>query len=438
MKRPAVFFDRDNTLIVSDGYLGDPSKVVLVSGAAAAVARARRLGFAVVVFSNQSGVARGMFSEEDVQAVNTRMEELLAAEDAGAVIDRHEFCPFHPDGTIDVYARESDRRKPKPGMILSAAKALALDLERSWVIGDAPRDIEAGKAAGCRAVLFDDPSLRKSAAAEMDGTATPDHVAPTLAGAMDHVERQMHGGEAPAGPVASVQMDSSGQTAVMRSAAEPREDTGGVEGAERAAIRGVRWDEAREGEHDSGAERPAPAPATPSVSQPPPEGPKPAKRVPKVAIGSRYVPPEGGEARKTIRREGVIARGEEARERAATPEPLATNQANGEDDAAKTPRKPGEKPWREPAPEPPPTQLGRVESLLEQIFSELRRQHEQRDQDFSVSKLLAGIVQVIALAVWFLGYIRARGDAEWLLIYVMVGIAMQTLTIALLIMSRQR
>src|SRR5438477_7885080 len=165
MKRPAVFFDRDNTLIVSDGYLGDPAKVALVNGAADAVARARKFGFAVVVFSNQSGVARGLFSEEDVQAVNRRMDELLVAENAGAVVDRHEFCPFHPQGTIDVYARESDRRKPKPGMILSAAEKLALDLSRSWVIGDAARDIEAGKAAGCRAVLFTDPTLSKSPAA---------------------------------------------------------------------------------------------------------------------------------------------------------------------------------------------------------------------------------------------------------------------------------
>ena len=96
MKRPAVFFDRDNTLIVSDGYLGDPSKVVLVEGAADAVARVRGLGFATVVFSNQSGVARGMFGEDSVHAVNARMDELLMDNNPAAVVDRHEFCPFHP------------------------------------------------------------------------------------------------------------------------------------------------------------------------------------------------------------------------------------------------------------------------------------------------------------------------------------------------------
>src|SRR3954468_3474211 len=175
MKRPAVFFDRDNTLIASDGYLGDPAKVSLIPGAADAIARVRGLGFAVVVFSNQSGVARGMFSEEDVQAVNSRMDELLIAENPGAVIDRHEFCPFHPEGTVDVYARESDRRKPRPGMILSAAEKLALDLTRSWVIGDAGRDIAAGKAAGCRAILFTDTSLARSPAANEAPAVEPDY-----------------------------------------------------------------------------------------------------------------------------------------------------------------------------------------------------------------------------------------------------------------------
>src|SRR2546423_3169307 len=189
MKRRAVFFDRDNTLIVSDGYLGDPAKVVLINGAADAVARARKLGYAVVVFSNQSGVARGLFSEEDVQAVNKRIDELLVAENAGAIVDRHEFCPFHPEGKIDVYARESDRRKPKPGMILSAADKLALDLSKSWVIGDAPRDVEAGKGAGGRAILFSDRGRQGSPAAAARSIADPDYVVGALAEAIDNIER---------------------------------------------------------------------------------------------------------------------------------------------------------------------------------------------------------------------------------------------------------
>src|SRR5689334_19901354 len=126
MKRPAIFFDRDNTLIVSDGYLGDPDKVVLMDGAADAVARARSLGFATVICSNQSGVARGMFDEEAVNRVNRKIDQLLQMANRAAVIDRHEFCPFHPEASVDKYRQDSESRKPKPGMILAAADKLAL------------------------------------------------------------------------------------------------------------------------------------------------------------------------------------------------------------------------------------------------------------------------------------------------------------------------
>src|SRR3954470_9074932 len=115
MKRPAVFFDRDNTLIACDGYLGDPAAVTVIAGAADAVARARQLGYAVVVVSNQSGVARGMFGEDEVRAVNARLDEVLRNENPDAIIDRHEFCPFHPEATVAAYRQESDRRKPGAG-----------------------------------------------------------------------------------------------------------------------------------------------------------------------------------------------------------------------------------------------------------------------------------------------------------------------------------
>src|SRR5258706_6669029 len=100
MKRPAVFFDRDNTLMACDGYLGDPSQVVLVEGAADAVARARALGDAAVVISNQSGVARGMFDEEAVWGGKLRRGGFLEAEEPGVVVDRQEVCAFYPDRRV--------------------------------------------------------------------------------------------------------------------------------------------------------------------------------------------------------------------------------------------------------------------------------------------------------------------------------------------------
>src|SRR4051794_30534553 len=193
MKRPAVFFDRDNTLIVSDGYLGDPSKVVLVDGAADAVARVRQLGYATVVFSNQSGVARGMFAEDAVHAVNAKMDEQLLDGNPTAVVDRHEFCPFHPEAMVEAYRQESPLRKPRPGMILQAAEKLALDLSRSWAVGDAPRDVEAGHAAGCRTILIKDPSLPPSAAANSASDVEPTFVVSSLREAVDVIERETLG-----------------------------------------------------------------------------------------------------------------------------------------------------------------------------------------------------------------------------------------------------
>jgi D-glycero-D-manno-heptose 1,7-bisphosphate phosphatase len=198
MKRPAIFFDRDNTLIVADGYLGDPSRVQLVEGVATAITRGRELGFAIIAFSNQSGVARGMFSEDDVRAVNARVDELLVEQDAKAKIDRHEFCPDHPEATVEQYRRDSDRRKPGAGMLRSAAEALDLDLSKSWVIGDAPRDIEAGHAAGCRTILFAHPDLPRSPAADAEMKVKPDHTCATLEEAIDIIAKANGGSRASA------------------------------------------------------------------------------------------------------------------------------------------------------------------------------------------------------------------------------------------------
>src|SRR4051812_39669225 len=208
MRRRAVFFDRDNTLIVGNEYLGDPDKVVLMPGAADAVARARAMGFAVVIVSNQSGVARGMFDEDAVRAVNRRLDELLKAENSAALIDCHEFCPFHPEGTVERYRNESPLRKPKPGMILAAAERLALDLRGSWLIGDAPRDVEAGHAAGCRTILFQPEGVAPSPAAQQAWRVQPEFVVTTLEEAMDYVE-QHQGDEVVTAPVAPARSSDS-------------------------------------------------------------------------------------------------------------------------------------------------------------------------------------------------------------------------------------
>lgn len=165
----AVFLDRDNTLIPNDGDLGDPAEVRLLAGVAVALRRLADAGFRLVVVSNQGGVARGAYDEADVDAVHRRLAGLVD-ETAGRsdVIARFYYCPFHPEGTVAAYTREHPWRKPQPGMLLAAEADLGLDLARSWLVGDQPRDVEAGRAAGCSTILI---SADEDAIAESGATA---------------------------------------------------------------------------------------------------------------------------------------------------------------------------------------------------------------------------------------------------------------------------
>ncbi|MFM9957418.1 MAG: D-glycero-alpha-D-manno-heptose-1,7-bisphosphate 7-phosphatase [Phycisphaerales bacterium] len=150
--RPAIFFDRDDTLIACrtvtpDGDLGDPALVQLLPGALEACRALKRAGYFLAVVSNQGGVARGKYGLDQVGACNDRLNELLEH-----AIDAFRFCPYHPSGTVCGMSREHPWRKPAPGMLLDIAQHHHIDLARSWMIGDAERDVEAGLAAGCRAI----------------------------------------------------------------------------------------------------------------------------------------------------------------------------------------------------------------------------------------------------------------------------------------------
>jgi D-glycero-D-manno-heptose 1,7-bisphosphate phosphatase len=155
IKHKAVFLDRDNTLIEDPGYISDPKQVKLLPGAAASLAQLRKMDFKTIVVSNQSGVARGLFTEEALAQIHHQLEKLLA--DEGAYLDAIYYCPFHPDGTVAKYKMESPLRKPAPGMLLKAAQEHGIDLSESWMIGDSYRDIEAGKRAGCKTILINNP-----------------------------------------------------------------------------------------------------------------------------------------------------------------------------------------------------------------------------------------------------------------------------------------
>lgn len=141
MKR-AFFLDRDGVIIEQVEYIKDPDEVKLTPGAVDALKLIHRSGFLAVVVSNQSGIARRKFTLDELMAVQTRMYELLAAQDEK--IDGFYFCPHDPH--VDV----CPCRKPKPGMILQAARELDIDVAASFMIGDRPADVETGLNAGCR------------------------------------------------------------------------------------------------------------------------------------------------------------------------------------------------------------------------------------------------------------------------------------------------
>lgn len=149
--RPAVFLDRDGTVIEEVNYLSRVDQVRLLPGAAEAIARLNRSGFAVIVVTNQAGIARGYFAEERVAEVHDRLTNLLCR--AGARVDAFYYCPHHDTEGVGSYRIVCDCRKPKPGMLLAAARDHGLDLTRSWMIGDKLCDVAAGAAAGCTTVL---------------------------------------------------------------------------------------------------------------------------------------------------------------------------------------------------------------------------------------------------------------------------------------------
>ena len=155
MAHKAVFLDRDDTLVDDPGYIQRPEQVMLLPGAAEALVQLKKMGYLLVVVTNQSGVARGLVTEEDLEQIHQKLKSLLAAE--GAEIDAIYYCPYHPKGTLKDFSIESNLRKPNAGMFFQAEEELQVNLDQSWMIGDSYRDIQAGKAAGCHTILVDVP-----------------------------------------------------------------------------------------------------------------------------------------------------------------------------------------------------------------------------------------------------------------------------------------
>jgi len=149
--KPAIFLDRDGTVIEQVHHLVDPDHVSLIPGAAHALARLREHGFLCVIVTNQSVLGRGLLDVAGLDRVHSRMNDQLAL--AGAAVDAIYYCPTVPVGTDPTCIEDPDR-KPGPGMLLRAAQELSIALDRSWMIGDSLSDLYAGENAGCHESLL--------------------------------------------------------------------------------------------------------------------------------------------------------------------------------------------------------------------------------------------------------------------------------------------
>ena len=163
--RPAVFFDRDGTINADMGYTYRLDDLLFLPGAIAAVKRVNNQGWYAFLVTNQSGVARGLFAETDVQAFHGLMQDRLRA--AGAHFDDIRYCPHHPDGKVEAYARACDCRKPKAGMILDLMRSWPVIRADSFVVGDSDSDMQAAQAAGLRAVRYEGGNLDALLAAHL-------------------------------------------------------------------------------------------------------------------------------------------------------------------------------------------------------------------------------------------------------------------------------
>ena len=148
----AIFFDRDGVLNEEVGYLWEVERFKWIDGAREAIKFCNECGFVTVVVTNQSGIARGMYTSREVENLHAFMQRSLS--EVGAHIDAFYYCPHHPEGSVAEFSIVCDCRKPKPGLIQKACSELDIDPAQSILFGDSKRDLDAAQAAGLRAGIF--------------------------------------------------------------------------------------------------------------------------------------------------------------------------------------------------------------------------------------------------------------------------------------------
>jgi len=186
-KKTAVFLDRDGTIIVDAHFLDDPDRIELLPGTVEGIKRFNDEEIPVIILTNQSGVARGLITEEIIEQIHNRLIELL--EIRGAKIDRIYYCPHHPEGTIEGFRKDCTCRKPKTGMAVKAAEDMNIDLSSSYVVGDKESDMQLARNINAKAILV---RTGKGNDTEQDSSENAyDNVFDTLSGAADFIVRRI-------------------------------------------------------------------------------------------------------------------------------------------------------------------------------------------------------------------------------------------------------
>ncbi|MDU4092920.1 MAG: D-glycero-beta-D-manno-heptose 1,7-bisphosphate 7-phosphatase [Pantoea sp.] len=174
-KVPAIFLDRDGTVNVDHGYVHEIDDFQFIDGVIEAMQELKKMGYALVLVTNQSGIARGMFSEDQFMQLTEWMDWSLA--DREVDLDGIYYCPHHPEAAVESYRQQCDCRKPQPGMLLSAMKELNIDMAASYMVGDKIDDVQAGKAAGVGTTVL----VRSGKPVTADGENVADWVIDSLA-----------------------------------------------------------------------------------------------------------------------------------------------------------------------------------------------------------------------------------------------------------------
>jgi D-glycero-D-manno-heptose 1,7-bisphosphate phosphatase len=190
-RRPAVFFDRDGTLNEEVEFLSAPEQLRLIPGAGRAVRAVNENGFLAVVISNQSGIARGLFTEADLIPIHAKFRQELGAN--GARIDRIYYCPHHPTAGIPPYRVDCECRKPRPGMLRRAEEEMGVDLSGSYVIGDRTVDVLAGRNAGAKGILVLTGYGVTAAGECREQGIVPDYIAPSVGEAVNFILNERKG-----------------------------------------------------------------------------------------------------------------------------------------------------------------------------------------------------------------------------------------------------